>query len=84
MLPDSIINRPKHGFEVPLLKWFRTGLRTLVHEELLHEERIREQGLFDAEQVKLLLQKLDSADPGDSAARVWALLVFQYWWTKHF
>jgi asparagine synthase (glutamine-hydrolysing) len=84
MLPDSIINRPKHGFEVPLLKWFRTGLRNLVHEELLHEDRIREQGLFNADQVKKLLQKLDSPDPGDSAARVWALLVFQYWWNKHF
>lgn len=26
-LPEALFNRPKHGFEVPLLKWFRTGLK---------------------------------------------------------
>ena len=30
VLPAELFNRPKHGFEVPLLKWIRSGLRTLI------------------------------------------------------
>ncbi len=82
-LPDTIINRPKHGFEVPLLDWFRNELRNLLHNELLHPDFIREQGLFNVNEVQCLLQRLDSSDPGDSAARIWGLLVFQYWWKKY-
>ena len=30
MLPEELYNRPKHGFEVPLLKWFRGDLKTMT------------------------------------------------------
>lgn len=82
-LPDAILNRPKHGFEVPLLHWFRTEMRALLHNELLSVAFLKEQGLFNIEEVQRLLKRLDSADPGDSAARIWGLLVFQYWWKKY-
>jgi len=83
LLPETILNRPKHGFEVPLLKWFRTELRSFIHNDMLSDTIIREQGLFEPEAIKNLLKQLDSPDPGDAAARVWGLLVFQYWWIKN-
>lgn len=83
LLTDTVLNRPKHGFEVPLLRWFRTDMRRQIHEELLREKFVREQGLFQWPAVNKILQQLDSADPGDAAARIWNLLVFQYWWIKN-
>ncbi|MFN8285103.1 MAG: asparagine synthase (glutamine-hydrolyzing) [Chitinophagales bacterium] len=83
-LPPELFNRPKHGFEVPLLKWLRTDLWQLIDEDLLSKKFIEEQGIFDALNIEALKQKLKSNNPGDSHATVWALVVFQYWYKKYF
>ncbi len=83
-LPEEIFTRAKHGFEVPLLKWFRNELRSLIEDDLLNDRFVSEQNIFNTEAIKNLKQKLFSSSPGDAHAHVWALLVFQYWWKKHF
>jgi asparagine synthase (glutamine-hydrolysing) len=84
LLPEEIYHRPKHGFEVPLLKWFRKELKTFIFDELLNEKFIKEQGIFDFEEILKLKLKLFSNNPGDATARIWGLAVFQYWWKKYF
>lgn len=81
-LPAELYNRPKHGFEVPLLKWFRTSLDGFIFDELLNPAFIKEQGIFRNSGIQNLRRQLHSIDPGDSTARIWALIVFQYWWKK--
>lgn len=81
-LPTAIFDRPKHGFEVPLLKWFRTGLRSMIEDELLSDEFISSQNIFKLEAIRSIRQALFSDNPGDIEARVWGLLVFQYWWKR--
>ncbi len=83
-LPDELFHRPKHGFEVPLLKWMKTGLRSLIEEELLSKKFIEAQNIFDAAVIENLKQKLFSNNPEDAHATVWGLLVFQYWYKKYF
>jgi len=83
MLPDQLYNRPKKGFEVPLLKWFRKEMRSLIMDDLLSEKRITEQGIFDYQEIELLKRKLFSSSPGDIHARIWGLIVFQWWWKKY-
>lgn len=83
VLPAELYNRPKHGFEVPLLKWFRRELKGFINEELLKDEFVHEQGIFDVNEVRSLKKQLFSPNPGDSHARIWGLLVFQYWWKKN-
>ncbi|MEW6470309.1 MAG: asparagine synthase (glutamine-hydrolyzing) [Bacteroidota bacterium] len=82
-LPEEVFRRGKQGFEVPLLTWLRTGLRSMISDELLNKKFIREQGLFDSDETDALQQQLYSGNPGDAAARIWGLLVFQYWWKKY-
>jgi len=82
ILPKEIYNRPKHGFEVPLLQWLRTELRSLIENDLLQDRFIEEQGIFDVEAIRKLKNQLFSKNPQDSHARIWGLLVFQYWWKK--
>jgi asparagine synthase (glutamine-hydrolysing) len=53
MLPDEIINREKHGFNLPLHKWFRENLKDLVYETF--ESRYELLDLFDKRAIKRLL-----------------------------
>ena len=82
LLPEELYKRPKHGFEVPLLKWFRGELRPLIEDDLLADEFIEAQGIFDVAAIRALRQQLFSRNPGDVHARIWALIVFQWWWKK--
>ena len=83
VLPPQIFNRPKHGFEVPLLSWMQTGLRSLIEDDLLKREFLQQQGIFNVNAVEELKRKLFSSNPEDSHATVWALVVFQYWFKKY-
>lgn len=82
-LPSELYNRPKKGFEVPLLQWFRTELRGLIEDELLNDEFIEAQGIFNQDAVSKLKTRLFSKNPNDAAASVWIMIVFQYWWKKY-
>jgi asparagine synthase (glutamine-hydrolysing) len=81
-LPSKLYNRPKKGFEVPLLKWFRKEMRSLIENDLLAKSTIDEQGIFNSTETEKLKRQLFSSSPGDVHARIWGLLVFQWWWKK--
>jgi asparagine synthase (glutamine-hydrolysing) len=83
ILPPKLYRRPKKGFEVPLLKWFRKELKSLILNELLNEEFIESQNIFNIESMKEIKRKLFSLNPGDVHAQLWALVVFQWWWKKY-
>lgn len=84
-LPRELMDRPKKGFAVPLDKWLRGPLQ----EELLSyadRDRIRRQGLFDAEAVSSLTARfLAEGDAGHGSGRnfsklLWSYFVFQQWY----
>ncbi len=81
-LPPELYNRPKKGFEVPLLKWLRKEMKSMIKDDLLSEKFIREQGIFEYTEINKLKRKLFSFNPGDVHARIWGLVVFQWWWKK--
>lgn len=83
VLPGKLYNRPKKGFEVPLLKWFRNEMRSLITDDLLSEKFIVHQGVFEYTEIDKLKKQLFSASPGDIHARIWGLIVFQWWWKKY-
>jgi asparagine synthase (glutamine-hydrolysing) len=81
-LPAELYNRPKKGFEVPLLKWFRTEMKSLIQDDLLAQKKIEEQGIFNYPEIAKLKKQLFSSNPGDVHARIWGLIVFQWWHRK--
>ncbi len=83
-LPPEIFTRRKQGFEVPLLKWFNTSLKKEITENLLHEDYLQEQRIFNPTSVQNLVNKLYSKNPGDSPATIWALIIFQKWYRNYF
>ncbi len=82
-LPPALYRRPKQGFEVPLLKWFRTELRDQIETHYLHPDLIESQQIFDPAEVSQMKTRLFSSDPGDVPAQIWAMIVFQHWWKKY-
>ncbi len=82
LLPDVLYNRPKKGFEVPLHKWFTKELKSYIEKEIIAEDFIREQNLFNPTYVKNLWTKVNSSSPEDSPANMWALIVFNSWYKR--
>lgn len=72
-----MLNRRKRGFGAPVGAWLRGGLREMI-EDLLSSTRLKQQGLFDANTVRALVdghmdKRLDGTDG------LLALLTFQLW-----
>lgn len=84
VLPSELYRRPKHGFEVPLLGWFRSELKSKITDDLLSDAFIEEQKIFDPEGIRQLKAKLFSNNPEDVHATLWALIAFQWWWKKYY
>jgi asparagine synthase (glutamine-hydrolysing) len=83
ILPAQLYNRPKKGFEVPLLKWFRKEMKSMIVDDLLSKKLIEEQGIFNYAEIEKLKAQLFSSNPGDVHARIWGLIVFQFWWKRY-
>lgn len=84
LLPPALYQREKHGFEVPLLKWLQKDLNNFINQEILAPDFIKEQNIFSLYEIQKLKNRLNSSNPGDAAAQMWALIVFQYWYNKNF
>jgi asparagine synthase (glutamine-hydrolysing) len=83
LLPAELYNRPKQGFDIPLLNWFRNELWSKINDDLLAGDFIKQQKVFDVNFIQRLKDKLHSSNPEDSHETIWALIVFQHWWKKY-
>ncbi|MEQ9424292.1 MAG: asparagine synthase (glutamine-hydrolyzing) [Cyclobacteriaceae bacterium] len=83
ILPQSLYRRPKHGFEVPLLKWFRNELKGDLDRNLFNQKLIEDQGIFNWPTIRNLRGQLHSLNPSDAHAKTWALYVFQRWFKNY-
>ena len=76
-IPDPIIDRPKHGFGVPLNTWLRTSLSDLLLN-YLNPSRLKAQGIFDERVVTRMVH--DHVDgQRENGQQLWPLLLFQLW-----
>jgi asparagine synthase (glutamine-hydrolysing) len=77
LLPPSLYRRPKAGFEIPIGRWLKGDMRSLI-DTYLSAERIHDQRIFDYQIVNKLKQDLFSVRR-DTSWMLWNLIVFQYW-----
>lgn len=81
-LPEEIFHRKKHGFEVPLLKWFQNELKEELKTVVFNKEKIIEQALLNWDVIKEIEKDLFSRNPKDAVMETWSLYVFQKWYDK--
>jgi len=75
-VPRSLVNRPKMGFGVPIDVWLRGPLRDWA-ESLIAADRLRREGLFRTEKVRLLWSRHQAGENWHYP--LWCVLMFQAW-----
>lgn len=58
ILPDMILNRPKHPYRAPIVQSLLSDENTVGSDDVMSQESIGKAGLFDADRVGKLLAKL--------------------------
>jgi asparagine synthase (glutamine-hydrolysing) len=82
-VPQSLMERPKHGFAIPCNEW----LRTVLKEKLLdytNKDYIIKQGFFNADSLQHDLNKFLDGGLGKFGYQFyWKFLMFQMWYDKY-
>lgn len=76
LLPDAIIDRPKHGFGVPLGAWLRQDSAPV--RDILLSEQARARGLLHTEAITHLIDEHTSGKR-DHNRVLWTLLTLETW-----
>jgi asparagine synthase (glutamine-hydrolysing) len=76
-VPQSIVERPKMGFSVPLSEWLSGPLRAWA-ESLLAKDKLVEQGYLNADLVKKTWHDHISRRRNNSHL-LWNIIMFQSW-----
>lgn len=77
LLPKEIVWRKKAGFGAPIRSWLRGALKPMV-DDLLSEETIKKRGLFDAKEVRRVIDA-NLSGKEDFNLQVFQLLTLELW-----
>ncbi|WP_200763269.1 asparagine synthase (glutamine-hydrolyzing) [Nitrosophilus alvini] len=79
-LPKEMMDRPKMGFGVPIVEWFRDELKKYFLT-YLDKNRLEKEGIFVSEEV---LKLRDSYLQGnkENVQRLWFILIFEMWYER--
>lgn len=78
VLPRETLEKSKHGFGLPYVRFLKESpmLRDLARSSL---EELKADGLFRADFLDGLAQRLDSASNGQEDSAIWDFLVIRQW-----
>jgi asparagine synthase (glutamine-hydrolysing) len=79
-LPKEMMDRPKMGFGIPMVKWFEAEIESLVLK-YLEKDFVKRQGIFHyevIEQIVIAYRKNRNAN----VYKLWNLLMFQLWYER--
>jgi asparagine synthase (glutamine-hydrolysing) len=80
-VPQSVLERPKRGFGVPLRRWFKDSMIDWARD-ILHDPRTEQRGWTRAREVAALVAQHRSG-ARDHAKRIWALVCLELWARTH-
>ena len=79
-LPTSLIDRPKHGFSVPIGSWLAGPLRDWA-ENLLSPENLAKSDIFEVDAVRRIWQRHLSKSEQNPTG-LWNILMVQAWYDR--
>lgn len=80
-VPKELLDRPKQGFNIPIMKWIREDMNWLV-KDLLNLDTIHTQGIFNSQTVKHIVSEFNKGENVFYDKIIWQLLIFQMWYRK--
>lgn len=81
ILPNTIIDRPKKGFPVPLASWLRGPMRSFTRDHLLGADSVSCRYL-DRPTLTRIVEEHEQGK-ADRSGELWTVLVFEIW-HRHF
>jgi asparagine synthase (glutamine-hydrolysing) len=82
LLPREIVTRKKKGFGMPVGKWLRSDLQSLLRDALFDRSSLASQGHCDRRALERLVDE-HTRGQVDHRQRLWALLVLELWQRKN-
>jgi asparagine synthase (glutamine-hydrolysing) len=82
LLPDAVLRRPKHGFDVPLRRWLLNDLAADA-DALLLSDQAPIRGVLDLEPVRAMWGVLRRRPDELVARQLWLLLNLAIWHEQH-
>jgi hypothetical protein len=79
-IPDEVLDRPKHGFAVPIAEWLRGPLAAKL-AEVSEPDFLAKQGLFEPSFIKRVIEE-HRVGRKDRRKELWAFLMFQLWYRR--
>jgi asparagine synthase (glutamine-hydrolysing) len=81
-LPHEIVNRKKHGFEVPIVRWLLGNFRDMA-EENFDEEALRRVHVFNVPGVRREWMRAKVRGSHGSPRKLWLMFCFLQWCRQH-
>jgi asparagine synthase (glutamine-hydrolysing) len=81
-LPDRVVERRKHGFEVPILTWMQGPLRELC-EESFSREQLKKAEIFNVDAVQRLWVSGLNNPRAINPRRLWSIFILTQWLQRH-
>ena len=79
-LPEFILKKKKHGFSVPLSRWFRKELREYFEATVFDEPRPE---FINRSEVKKMWLQEQKGNSGNSF-KLWSIFVFCHWYKTQY
>ena len=80
-IPKSLIDKPKAGFQIPLLEWLQNDLKHLV-EKYLDKKHIDGE-IFNVNEVEVLKQELFLGN-FTNVNKIWFIITYEMWRERWF
>lgn len=77
LVPESVLQKPKEGFSIPMKHWLCTSLKPMMLD-LLSKASLQKHGYFDHQVVAGWIQE-HLEGRANHSHRLWALMVFEMW-----
>lgn len=78
-VPETLFDRPKMGFSVPLNQWLKGPLNEWAND-LLSKDSLKSQGLLDADAIHAQWQDFQDSNGFQNVRKdLWSVLMFQSW-----
>ena len=77
-LPDEVVRRKKHGFEVPIAQWMLNNFRELA-EQAFSRNALASTGILDPDHVRKEWAGMKSGDKSVHPRKLWLAFCFMQW-----
>jgi asparagine synthase (glutamine-hydrolysing) len=80
-LPQTLVDRPKQGFAIPVNQWFRKELKQ-YYDQYLDPVALKKEGIFNSDTLQQMKNAYFKHD-GMHAPKLWLVLMFRMWKEKY-